>query len=517
MTINRRKFLKFSAFTAALAALAACAPTRSPALLATPGGSVAPTVSAAATATAAGTVVTPTVAATQTATPEDVLIPRMLRRILFAATPEDLAHARQIGLDAFIEEQLAPHILPDPEVEPRLAAYETLGMDALQLAQVTPRQKPGQQLAQATLVRAVFSRRQLYELMVDFWSNHFNIYLAKGVDRYLKTIDDREVIRPNALGKFSDLLSASAHSPAMLIYLDNALSNRRAPNENYARELMELHTLGVDGGYTQEDVHEVARALTGWTVSGARSQEAGAFLFDAKSHDDGTKMILGHSFPAGQGIKDGEQLLDMLASSPATAQFICRKLVQRFVSDAPPVALVASAAAAFSKTGGDIPAVMSVILHSAEFKASLGSKIKRPFEFIASTLRASGAAFQPDLPSLGILRNMGQPLFGWESPNGFPDAAPAWITTTGVLNRWNYALAIAFNTLKDTHLDPSTWITEPANIPEGIDALSKRLLGETLPEAERNIILSFAGNSPFSALAPALVALILSTPDFCYR
>jgi uncharacterized protein (DUF1800 family) len=325
------------------------------------------------------------------------------------------------------------------------------------------------------------------------------------------------VIRPNALGKFPDLLIASAKSPAMLIYLDNALSKSKAPNENYARELMELHTLSVDGGYTQADVHEVARALTGWTVSGLRAQNPGTFLFNSQIHDDGAKLILGHSFPAGKGIQDGEQLMTMLAESPSTARFICTKLVRRFVADDPPAALVASASSAFTLTRGDITSVMSVILHSSEFKASLGSKIKRPFEFIASALRASGADFNPGPPTLDILRHMGQPLFGWESPNGFPDAAPAWITTNGVLSRWNYPLALAFNALSDTHLDPSQLVQASASTGGGLDALCLRLLGEPLPASQRQVILDFAGNASFETIAPALLALVLSAPIFFYR
>ncbi len=504
MSIKRRDFLKISGLTAALAALAACRAQVPPNLLPTA------TIQARPASPFSGAV-------GSTSDPADVLISRALRRIQFAPTLADLAHARQIGLDAYIEEQLAPGSISDPDVEPRLAKFETISMGPLQLSQVDPAHKPGQQLGQAALLRAVYSQRQLYELMVDFWSDHFNIYLGKTLDRYLKTVDDREVVRPHALGKFRDLLSASAHSPAMLVYLDNALSNRQAPNENYARELMELHTLGVDGGYTQGDVHEVARALTGWTVAGPRSQNPGTFLFNAGNHDDGAKLILGRSFPAGQGIQDGEQLLDLLAAAPATAQFICGKLVRRFVDDNPPPALVASAAGAFTKTGGDLTQVMSVILHSSEFKTSLGSKIKRPFEFVASALRASGANFDPDLPSLGVLKRMGQPLFGWETPNGFPDSAAAWITTTGVLSRWNYALALAFNTFKDTHLEPASLIPVPANNADGIDALSLRLLGEALPGAERQIILDFAGNARFETIVPALTALILSTPAFFYR
>jgi uncharacterized protein (DUF1800 family) len=492
-TILRRDFLKLSGMAAALAALAACRPINQ----ALRSGPNLPTAQ-------------PTLSG-------DLLLSRALRRILFAPTPADLARARQIGLDAFIEEQLAPDSLPDPDVAAHLAAYDTLALSPVQLAQVTPLQKPGLQLIEATLARAVYSRRQLNELMVDFWSNHFNIYLNKTTDRYLKTIDDRKVIRPRALGKFSDLLSASAHSPAMLVYLDNALSNKTAPNENYGRELLELHTISVDGGYTQTDVHEAARALTGWTVYGPKGKDPGTFVFNPRIHDDGDKTILGVHFPAGQGMKDGEQLLSLLAEHPSTAGFLSAKLARRFVADDPPAALLARATTTFTQTGGDIAKVLGTILHSDEFKASLLQKVKRPLEYVVSALRVTGADVRPDLPTVNALRGLGQQPFGWQSPNGYPDSAGAWVSTNGVLRRWNYALALAFNALKDTHIDYAGLLPAPSSTAAGIDALALRLLGEPLPPNERQILLDFAGTGDFEKLAPALTALILCTVDFQYR
>jgi hypothetical protein len=502
-TIPRRDFLKLTGMAAALAALAACGPLHLPLSVQAP--SVTGSAPFTPTTTRAGTA------------PPSPLIARALRRILFAPTPDDQARAGQIGLDAFIEEQLSPASIPDPDIDARLKAYDTLSMDPGELGQVLLRHEPGYQLIEATLLRAVYSRRQLYELMVDFWSNHFNIYLNKTIDRYLKTVDDREVIRPNALGKFADLLSASAHSPAMLVYLDNALSNKAAPNENYGRELLELHTLSVNGGYTQNDVHETARALTGWTVYGPAKPQPGIFYFNPKIHDDGPKTILGQNFPAGQGIKDGEQLLAMLAAHPSTAGFISTKLARRFVSDNPPAALIAKATDTFTRTSGDITKVMSTILHSDEFKASLGQKIKRPFEFVTSALRVMGADIQPDLAAVRVLLQLGQAPFFWESPNGFPDTADTWVTTSGVLNRWNYALALSSNAFKNTRVDLSRLVPTPTSNAEGIDALSLRLLGEPLPANERQILLNFAGNTDFEQILPALAALILCTVSFQYR
>lgn len=490
-TFSRRDFLKLSGLAAAASALSACHP-----ILPFP----VPTRS----------LIEPL--------DNRLMITRGLRRITFGPHVDEYLHAIQVSLDPFIEEQLSPDTIPDPEVESHLAGFKTLSQTAQQvIANSATRDTPAQELAAATLIRAVYSKRQLYELMVDFWSNHFNIYIRKTQEWFLKTVDDQEVIRPHALGKFADLLSASAHSPAMLVYLDNALSSKSRPNENYGRELMELHTLGVDGGYTQADVKDVSRTLTGWDLWGAKGHPPYGFLYKSKGHDAGEKLILGKHYPAGRGIEEGEQVLDFLAHHPSTAQFISTKLVRRFVSDDPPASLVAQAAAAFQGTDGDIARVMGTILHSQEFKASLGQKIKRPFEFIASALRSTNASTQAGSPTLDTLQQMGQPLFRWDSPDGFPDNGTTWTTTTGMLSRWNYALELSYNLLQDTRLDVAA-LSGPVQSPAGaVDVLSQLLLGEKMPNPGRQVLLEFAAGVNLEQALPALTALILASPYFQYR
>ena len=289
------------------------------------------------------------------------------------------------------------------------------------------------ELQQATLLRAAYSERQLYELMVDFWTNHFNIYIGKDSDKWMKTVDDREVIRANALGKFRDMLTASAKSPAMLEYLDNRVSVKGKPNENYAREIMELHTLGVDGGYTYADIQNVARAFTGWTLLPPRrpGDTAGEYLFNARQHDTDEKTVLGVTIPKGGNESDGLKVIEILANHPSTAKFVSKKLVRRFVSDNPPDALVQSVAATYQKTDGDIRQMMGVILHSDEFKNSYGQKVRRPLEFVAASMRALDVKVDAKNSEIlrGVMVLLGQPLFQWATPDGYPDYAGAWINT----------------------------------------------------------------------------------------
>ena len=318
------------------------------------------------------------------------------------------------------------------------------------------------EVASAKLMRAVVSERQLYEQMVDFWENHFSVFQGKGQTRLFVLEYDRDVIRPRALGKFRDILGAVAHSPAMLFYLDNQQSvadsgrrtlapfrrqmrgpgqNGRGLNENYARELMELHTLGVDGGYTQQDVIEVARALTGWSIDPQR----GAFVFRPVVHDAEAKTVLGVKLSAGRGIEDGEQVLDILAAHPSTARYITRKLAVRFVSDTAPKALVDRCAAEFTRTGGDIRETLRCVVTSPEFfsQAAVGAKVKTPFEFVASALRATGS--KPDMSARGAqaLTRLGQPIFGRQTPDGWPDRAGDWMNAGAMMNRVNFATQLA--------------------------------------------------------------------------
>jgi uncharacterized protein (DUF1800 family) len=529
-TLSRKDFLRMGGLAAAMAAMTACkvfepggtlppqAVVPSPA---EPAVSVAPTASSLPPLTpmtptpAPAKILTPTVAAPQTATVGPG-IHLALRRITFGPRAVDVAYATKIGLDNFIDEQLAPASIQDEDLDRRLTGLTTLNMEAADLARLDERRQPGLELSQAAILRAVYSKRQLYELMVDFWTNHFSIYIGKGVDRYLKTIDDREVVRPNALGKFPDLLSASAHSPAMLFYLDNYLSNGRQPNENYARELMELHTLGVDGGYIQQDVKEAARALTGWSIAGEKDPVPGIFKYRPILHDDGEKTILGQRFAPGQGVKDGEQLLELLANHPSTAMFVSTKLVRRFVADQPPAALVEKAAQTFRSTNGDLAKVLGVILHSDEFKASLGTKFKRPFEFVVSALRISEADVSADKPIIGALSAMGQPLFRWEPPNGFPDALGAWLTTNGLLGRWNFALALFANRLKDARVDVAA-LAGNGSPQMVVDRLSERFLGGPLPAEGQAALKDMLASKDVSKFNPALAALIVGSAYFQYR
>jgi uncharacterized protein (DUF1800 family) len=329
------------------------------------------------------------------------------------------------------------------------------------------------ELSEQKILRAAFSERQLEEVMVDFWFNHFNVFAGKGATMNHVTSYERDTIRPHVFGKFRDLLGATAKSPAMLFYLDNwqsagparldarALSRRGAPrggrrmqaqmeaprqrrglNENYGRELMELHTLGVDGGYTQQDVVNVARAFTGWTIEQPRL--GGGFRFEERLHDDGAKVVLGHTIKAGGGQSDGERVLDILASHPSTATFIATKLARRFVGDTPPAGLVVRAAARFRDTGGDIREVLRTILTSPEFFApeAYRAKVKTPFEFVVSALRATGTDVTEAEPLVQAVRQLGMPLYMCQPPTGYADRADAWVNTGALLNRMNFAVQL---------------------------------------------------------------------------
>src|SRR5437764_1813070 len=355
------------------------------------------------------------------------------------------------------------------------------GMDAKQretlMALNNPQQVLADELVQAKLLRAIYSERQLHEVMTDFWFNHFNVFIGKGADRYLLTSYERDVIRPHAMGKFEDLLVATAQSPAMLFYLDNWLSvgpnseiangipkrNRRRSryrppvvkqakgrrsglNENYGRELMELHTLGVNGGYTQKDVTEVARVFTGWTL---KQPKQGGFTFEERMHEPGDKIVLGHRIKS-NGEKEGREVLHLLARHPSTAKFICAKLATRFVSDNPSPALVDRMAQTFLKKKGDIGEVLKTLFHSPEFWApdAYRAKVKTPLEFIVSAVRANGANVTDAMPLARQLQNMGMTLYGMQPPTGYSMKADAWVNSSALLGRMNFALTLTSGKLK---------------------------------------------------------------------
>lgn len=508
-SVSRRTILKLGIATAALAAC-----NRVP-------GAAAITTSATPSQTLVSSDKSPAMSVTTTSADVALKQPAQAwlaaNRLMYGPRPGDLAHIDDIGIDAFIEEQLQlSSNQPDGDtLHAKLQPLNTLTMAPAELMQAAE-DKRGiilLELNQATILRSVYSERQLHEVMVDFWTNHFNIYFSKDQDRFLKTIDDRDVIRPHTMGKFRDLLDASAHSPAMLVYLDNVTNRKGNPNENYARELMELHTIGVAGGYTQDDVKAVARAFTGWTAKPYKktnpSPDSGQYIFNPRQHDDDAKTILGQTLPARGGERDGTLVLDMLARNPACATYISTKLVRRFVSDQPPATAIQSGAAAFTKSDGDITATLSAILHSDEFKTSFGQKLKRPYDLLASSLRALAADTDGGPPLQAAMIQMGQPLFQWQFPNGYPDSAGAWSGASTLLARWNFGIALGANGLKGTHVD-----FDALNAGKGaglIESLSKRFFGSSLPATVRDAVM------PFATDASQLTAVLFASPLFQTR
>jgi hypothetical protein len=389
----------------------------------------------------------------------DILTPEQLRAMR-TGTPQEkvalitsLPPARQDDLFAVLPQQarLGLFAVAPPELRRRL---EMTGGG---------QQVIGQDLTQAKLLRAVYSKRQLEEVLADFWYNHFNVFLDKGADRYLVTSYEQQVIRPRVLGKFKDLLVETAKSPAMLFYLDNwqssgpqagpARRGSRGLNENYGRELLELHTLGVDGGYTQKDVTEVARCFTGWTIKDLA--RGGVFEFNPRMHDRGEKTVLGVTIPAGGGMEDGMKVIDIVAAHPSTARFISRKLAQRFVADDPPEKLVERMAGVFHKTGGDLRAVMAAMFDSKEFwsVAAHRSKMKSPFELVVSAVRASGGELIFAQPLAQQLAQLGQPLYRKLEPTGYSNVGREWMNSAGLLARMNFAVQLAENRMPGVKVD----------------------------------------------------------------
>jgi uncharacterized protein (DUF1800 family) len=376
------------------------------------------------------------------------------------------------------------------------------------------------EMQQAKILRAVYSDRQLEEVLTDFWMNHFNVFAGKVEDFVLVSEMERQTIRPYVFGRFRDMLGAVARSPAMLVFLDNYLNGAptgKPPhiglNENYARELMELHTLGVDGGYTQVDVKEVARCFTGWTVK--KIHEDPTFVFDEKRHDRGAKVVLGHRIPAGGGVNDAEAVLDIVAHHPATARFIATKLARRFVSDAPPKPLIDRAAKTFLDTDGDLRAVVQTIVTSPEFfsPAAMRAKIKSPFEFIVSALRATDANVVDSGPLVGTIAQLGEPLYFCLPPTGYPDRADAWVNTGVLFSRMNIATSLASNNLGGVKIDL-------AALGNGSpDAARDRVITQTMVDlspATKATLAKLIAGQPKPNPAQSL-AIVLGAPDFQRR
>ena len=516
----------------------------------------------------------PRAAAAPGPAPDDVAVLHVLQRVTYGPRPGDLARVKAVGVAAWLERQLDPARIDDAAVDQALGALPTLTMSIVDLQREYPRPDPETQrrfaggemtprevreqypferrparivaeLQAARMLRAIAGERQLQEVMVDFWFNHFNVFANKGEVRWYVTAYERDVIRPHALGRFPDLLRATARHPAMLYYLDNWLSvrpgfvrrggpdqGRRAGlNENYARELMELLTLGVDGGYTQRDVTEVARAFTGWTID--RPREQARYVFRPAAHDFGDKRVLGRVISVG-GERDGEQVLDLLAAHPATARFIAGKLTRRFVNDQPPPALVERVAAAYRDTGGDIRAMLRVIFAAPEFRAAdtAGAKIKKPSEFVASAARALGAS--ADARGATALARaaaeIGEGLYEATPPTGHPDRAEAWVNPGALLARMNFALSLTGGRLPGVRADVEALVAgADRRQPQAVlDRLLAELLHGRASEQTRTVLTAQLGLPEITRLTPddrgpadtdvaKLAALVLGSPEFQRR
>jgi uncharacterized protein (DUF1800 family) len=444
-----------------------------------------------------------------------------LSRATFGPRPGDVDRFRRIGRDAWLDEQLHPQRIDDWRLMSRLSECELTFDLPHDLESVNPRHIE-EQLNRAALLRAVNSRRQLQEVMVAFWTDHFSIDVGKKGCMQAKPLDDHEVLRPHALRKFRDLVRGSALSAAMLIYLDGRENRKRspdeAPNENYARELLELHTLGVHGGYTQKDVMEAARCLTGWTIDGKRARSLETLfrtndvVFRPDWHDDGEKLVLGRRIPAGGGAGDLDDLIDTVARHPSTALHIAHKLCRRFVSDPPPEDLVESTAYVFHNSDGDVKYLLRHILTSQEFADAVGRKVKRPFRFLASAMRTLGAESRADRREIEFLERLGHVPHHYPTPDGYPEEPEPWMGT--LLWRWNFALALTTGRLGRTktdlralaraaRLDPRT--SSPAEI-------APLLYGRAATDEERDVVDRFVGGG--ERRKEEAVALLLSAPAF---
>ena len=376
-----------------------------------------------------------------------------LDRLGFGARPGDVERVLKTGVDRWVDEQLHPERIADRAVAARVARYEKPvpmpSRDDRQELRRSGRQAVMNTSAQRIL-RAAESERQLNEVMVDFWMNHFNVFAGKRISAFLVAGYERDAIRPRIWGRFEDLLLATAKSPAMLVYLDNVRSRSGALNENYARELMELHTIGVDAGYTQKDVTELARVFTGWSID-RRDQQ---FAFRRNAHDPGSKTVLGVRL-ANNGMSEGEQMIRFLAKHPATAKHIATKLCQRLVADEPSPALVERVAKRFRDTNGDLRATVKAVIDSPEFWTSRGTKVKTPFEYAVSAIRVANAKIDDPLPLARELRRMGEGLYLSQPPTGYPDEAAAWSGTGATLARVDFALALANNKMPGVRVSTS--------------------------------------------------------------
>jgi len=498
----------------------------------------------------------------------DSQIVHVANRLGFGPRIADVAHIQQIGIDRYIDEQLHPAaIVEPPELAQRLAALDTLKLDPVQLfreygpllpilnggVKPTPEEAKArrerariiaQQAMAARVWRALYSPRQLEEAMVDFWFNHFNVFAGKGLDHLWVGHFENTAIRPNALGRFRDLVQATAHHPAMLFYLDNQLNTQPGSpgtkgeqtgiNENYARELMELHTLGVNGGYTQDNVITLAHILTGWGLDrpAFRIGAGAGFRFDPGRHDFGAKIFLGQPIPPG-GEEQGIAAIDILTRSPATARHIAFQLAQYFVADTPPPPLVDRLAQRFGQTDGDIAAVLKALFTSREFRDSAGQKYKTPYHYVLSAARATGIEVNNPRPLLGTMARLGMPLYFCPTPDGYKNTEDAWLSPDATTLRVGFATGLGRGVLPLKSPPPVVDQPAIAAAPDNPapNMAAPQLVSQNEPAAPKadpldpgpiqallGPTLSPHTQSAIAEAAPGLrAALILGSPDFMRR
>ena len=442
-----------------------------------------------------------------TPTHHEVDLPRhLIDRLTFGARPEtygrllSLAPDPEEAVERWLDQQLAPETIDDSAVDKIVRRLETLDEPTGELFEYQP-DLLLRELTTGTILRAVYSQRQIYERMVQFWRDHFNIDSSKGDCKWLATSDDRQVIRRHALGRFPDLLRAVALSPSMLWYLDGRenRTDRGRPNENYARELLELHTLGAHGGYTQQDVMEVARCLSGWSVRSDQAFGKGRVEFHGERHDDGPKVVLGRPIEAGLGAGDLDAVLDIVALHPSTAHHLATKLCRVFIDDHAPESAVSSVAQAFSNSSGDLTATVRELVSRPELRSFRRTKLKRPFHFVVSALRATGAQTDGAAPIAGYLLSMGHVPYQYPTPDGYPAEAGPWHGT--LLWRWSFAVALSEGRIPGTRIDSEGWKQDLG----GREGAAAHLLGRLPTRIEQ----ASADKKGSTALA-----LILASPGF---
>jgi hypothetical protein len=471
-----------------------------------------------------------------------------LNRSSFGIRPNDYNRIKSIGIENYLEEQLDYQQIDNSELELTLASvYPLVALTIPELvAYIQEGNAQGEdrvldaaiQLISTTMLRQIYSPQQLFEVMVEFWTNHFNTDIAKGLDLIFKTHEDREIIRPHSLGGFRQLLQADAKSSTMMFYLDNHTNTKFGPNENYARELMELHTLGVGGGYSEDDVKEVARCFTGWSIG---ENEDGYFQFYQENHDFNPKTVLGNNIDNSDGIKDGEQVLDILADSSSTASFIAKKLVRRFVSDNPDIQLVRSVAKSFLSTDGDIKSMLRTIFHSTQFLSSVDDKFKRPIEFVSSMFRAIDAEsshttvsqkFEPLRILIDEYETGGQTPFLWAPPTGYPDVESYWANASSLLRQINLTNGVAlaelpyyrgngFNRYSDyIDYDYEVLFTDINTASEVIDTIESAIIYREMLENDRQVLIDFLlteGEIISEQRIRAVIGIVLSSTYFVLR